>query len=313
MAAFTRVHRHTWLLCAALHLIPLSDKGQEPNASAWQGAKVNQFRDDLLWHSETAGVSYVGAGNVSLVTSSRYGVVNGWEVSTDVLFDFWAPNATVKRLWSDRNLRIASKHGFVTGTPGLRWAQRQGYGDLVNDNPIPLILSLNQEVLVSKPFIDRVSCTNLQPWLIVTASAAIAFGIPFYTNNPKELDKHLVANRGEALTARGGYLRLKGWADWQISSNLALHGGLFYYVGSFTGRHALEQHTQLEYFFGPRWSVMLGYYFSLAGYDAPSRGGILPVLNGTFYFGQKENSRRGLFDQKVNRHYQNRNSPTKRN
>jgi hypothetical protein len=261
--------------------------------------RAKEQRGAFLWHSETANTSARKSGNLSLVGASRYGVTSTLELSTHLAFDYWIPNISMKKIWRRDDWVVSSRHALASATPGIQWARGQRHFDLVADEPVPFILSSTNELLVSRPFIDRQGCNVPQPWLILSASASFSFGVPFGGYEGREMQAHFLANRSEAWIGQGFYGCLKARADWQMLPQAILRGGFRYYAGSFSGTHAVELDASLEYFLLSRLSVSGGCMFSLASYDGLNRVGFLPFVDLSWYFGRHEDLQTGLFETDV--------------
>ncbi len=261
--------------------------------------RANEQRGAFLWHSETANTVSRKSGNISLVGATRYGLTSTMELSTHLAFDYWIPNISLKKIWRRDDWVVSSRHALSSATPGIQWARSHGHFDLVTDEPVPFILSSTNELLVSRPFIDRQGCNGPQPWLILTASASVSFGVPFGGYDGREMQAHFLANRGEAWTGQGFYGSLKARADWQMLPYTILRGGLRYYAGSFSGTHAVELDAALEYFLLSRVSVSGGCMFSMAGYQGLNRIGFLPFVDLSWYFGRHDALQTGLFETDV--------------
>ena len=286
------------LLVFAFSFSSIAQPGAQENPFGSRG-RVNEQRGAFLWHSETAGTVARRSGNLSLIGATRYGVTSTLELSTHLAFDYWIPNLSLKKIWRRDDWVISSRHTLASATPGMQWARRHHNFDLVTDEQVPFILSTTNELLVSRPFIDRQGCNGVQPWLILTASASFSFGLPFGGYEGREMQAHFMANRGEAWAGQGFYGCLKTHADWQMLPNTVLRGGVRYYAGSFTGTHAVELDATLEYFIRSRLSVSGGCLFSLAGYEGLNRVGFLPFVDLSWYFGRHDAMQTGLFEQDV--------------
>lgn len=261
--------------------------------------RVNEQRGAFLWHSECAGTVARESGNLSLIGATRYGLTSNLELSTHLAFDYWIPNISLKKIWRRDEWVVSSRHTLASATPGMQWTRRHGHFDLVADEPVPFILSTTNELLVSRPFIDRQGCNGSQPWLILTASVSFSFGVPFGGYEGREMQAHFLANRGEALAGQGFYGCLKARADWQMLPQAVLRGGVRYFSGSFSGRHSVELDAGLEYFLRSRLSVSGGCMFSMAGYNGLNRVGFLPFLDLSWYFGHHDAMQTGLFEKNV--------------
>nr|WP_319400489.1 hypothetical protein [uncultured Carboxylicivirga sp.] len=264
------------------------------------GAKQNDARDDILWHSESANTVYSKAGNISVASPSRYGLKEGLEISSTLPLNYLVPNLTLKKRWMNNKWYIASKHGLYSATPGLKWAQKKKYTSVVDSSAnIPLVLSMKNEFIVSRYISTDNRCSNDQPFVILTAGIGFDFGVPIGSSDLTEIRQHFGVNRSPALTGDGIVGNAKIRADWQINNMLILGGDLKYFRGDFTGNHAFEQSTQLQTFVIPMWSISFGYIVSFADYNLDSKWAIIPFLDLNWYFGKKKGRERGLWDRKM--------------
>ena len=264
------------------------------------GAKENMERDDIFWGSETANTVYIRAGNISVLTPSRYGIKQDLELSTVLGYDFWVPNLMIKKRWRNKRLKIASRHGVYSTTPGFHWAQNNGFYDYVDSlAEIPVVISLRNEVFVSYAFYRDVHCIQQQPFIILTLDLGADAGMPVGSSSLKEFQKHFLTNRSPALTGQGvtGFAKLR--VDGKIYDYLYLSTSMNFYFGKFTGSFGFENHTSVQTFITRNFSVSLGFYVSLANYGFSPESEILPFFDLSLYFGQKESRQKGLFSKKM--------------
>jgi len=264
------------------------------------GARQNDARDDLLWHHESANTVYPGAGNVSLQSPSRYGLKPGLEVSSSLPLNYWVPNIMLKKRWVNNKWYIATKHGLYSASPGLNWLQKRNYTSIIDTGvPVPVIISIKNELIFTRYISTDNRCSNDQPFVILTAGIGVDVGISVEKSELTELNKHFFTNRSPALTGKGAVACGKIRADWQINNMLVLGGELKYFRGNFTGNHAFEQATELQTFIMPAISFNVGYILSIANYNTPNRMAILPLIDINWYFGKKQGRQKGLWGRKM--------------
>ena len=261
------------------------------------GSRQSQARDDIFWNSESANTVYENSGNISLTTPSRYGIKQGLELSTVLGYDFWIPNVMLKKRWYDDRIIISSRHGLYSGTPGFHWAQKNGHYDYVDSlATIPFILSMRNEIFFSYSIFHDVGCIQKQPFIILTLSGGVDFGIPFSESTITELKHHFLTNRSPALTGQGitGYAKAR--ADWRVYDYLYLGTSMNFFFGEFTGNWSFENRTEIQTFITQNFSVSVGFAFSAGQYNIPSKSNvaILPFIDISWYFGQKESRQKGL-------------------
>jgi len=260
------------------------------------GARENDSRDDLLWHNETANTIYHRAANISVVNPSRYGLKPGLELSSVLFLNYWMPNLYLKKRWRNDDWYVASKHGFYSATPGLNWFNDRNYSSIVdNAEEIPFILSMKNELMVSRLIMSDTRCGRDKPYIILTGGIGLDFGVPFGDSDLKEMKGHLLANRSPAVIGSGYTAYLKARADWQMTPIVMLGGGFKYFYGDFSGNSALEHNVELQALVMPRLSFSLGYVISVANYTDTNGLAILPFLDMTIYLGRRQSRQKGLF------------------
>jgi hypothetical protein len=263
------------------------------------GRKVTKQRDDILWGSETANTVYARAGNISLMTPSRYGIKQDIEISTVLSYAFWVPNVFVKKRWWDARFKIATRHGVYTATPGLNWAQKNGHYDYVDSLAgIPFVISLRNEVFFSYALYHDEGCIKRQPYIILTLSSGVDAGFALGDSAVNEIPKHFLANRSPSLTGSGVMGYTKARVDIKLYDYLYASTSMNFYYGKFTGNFAFENHTAIQTFITKSFSASVGFYFSLADYGIDSKAGIMPLIDLTWYFGQSDNRQKGLFQKR---------------
>lgn len=264
------------------------------------GAKQNDSRDDLLWHSETANTVYDGAANISLINASRYGLKPGLELSTYLPLNYWVPNLYLKKRWRNDDWYVSSKHGLYSATLGLNWLNDRNHTSIIDHaEKIPFILSMNNELTVSRLVMNNERCGRDKPYIIFTGGIGVDFGVPFGESDLGELKGHFLANRSPALTGSGYTAYLKLRADWQMTQMLMLGGGFKYFRGNFSGNGALEHSAELRALVLPRLSLSVGYALSFANYTDANKVGALPFIDITYYFGKRQGRQKGLFGRKM--------------
>jgi hypothetical protein len=259
-------------------------------------AAQSEQRDDFLWQAETAHTSYQRAGNISLTSPSRYGLKKDLELQSQLAAIAFVPNLFLKKRWVDQTYKIATLHGIYSATPGLQYAQKRNYTKIVaSDATIPLLLTVRNQLLVSRPFMGS-TCSPNQPYLILTAGASIDLNIPLAENTMQEINHHFLANRSTAFTKHGWFGTLMLRADVQLNNLLMLEASLKYFRGSFSGNYALEQRAGIHTFIRHNLTFGAGYALSYANYQNVNRIGFLPTVDLSWYFGKKQSRKKGLFD-----------------
>lgn len=273
---------------------PDHDKGRGTKREATK-------RDDLIWHPEAANVQYRHSGNISILTASRFGLNERWELSSYLGFEFWQPNAALKFLWNyGTNVwYFASKVNVATAVPGLRYARTKGFSDYVRpDDEIGNTFELGHEFLVSRAFSRDQNCSDGGKWLIVTGSIGTYFGVRNGDRGTvQQLPYHFVANRGMTLINSNSLFAAKLWADWQASGWLLIHGGLRAHNWSMRKNFDVELQAEAEFVFTTRFTARAGGAFSFANYERTKyQCGAIPIVDITYYFGKKKAKERDLFN-----------------
>lgn len=261
----------------------------------------NLFRDDQLWHGEAANVVPRHAANVSLVQPMRFGLTERLELSTSLAADAFVPNVALKKLWRRNRQRThfwASKFNVAMATPLVSFAKRRGY-DAIADSAgrAPLALSVGHELIYSHAFRNDPNCTRGNEWLVLTASLEVDFGVLLAGDESKQPEYHFLANRTATMVDNGAVARAKLWADWLMGGSFVLHGGVRFYVGSFTKMIACEQQAEVEMFFSKRFSIKGGVMLSQARYTNVDKVlGVMPFADVVFYIGRKKSGEYSLFN-----------------
>lgn len=262
------------------------------------GASNNFQRDDYLWSPETAYISFLHAGNVSVSTPSRWGVGSNLELQTLLGADYWVPNFLIKKGWHAKNFYWTSRHGLYSPTPGLRWAQNEGYQSIADSLvAIPQIISMKNELIVSRPFYDQINCNSKIPFLIITGSVSLDYGISLEKNQLDNSTEHIIGSRHPSLTGNGLLIGLKLQADAFLMDDLYARGHMKYFMGQMK-YNAFEHRAYVEYLLNNHFSVSGGYFLSIGQY-ASSTFMLLPFVDITFYFGSKPRRSSGLFKDRM--------------
>lgn len=264
------------------------------------GSSRSRERDDFIWSSETAYTTPLKNGNISLLTPSRLGIKGSMELSSLLAPVVWVPNLMIKRThFNHKDILIATRHGLYSPTPGLIWAQKKNYQTIVDSlATVPHIITIRNELIVSKSFGGGFSCSSSRPTLVVTAALAADLGIPFEEDELKQIDEHVLGSRNPALTGRGLLLNARIRADAELSSTMYLEGGFKFFFGDMIGNMAMEHHAGVQNFIHKNTSVTLGYVLSFGNFSTANIK-LYPSFDLTWYFGLKPGASRGLFGRKM--------------
>ncbi len=275
------------------------NQGNAFNELQPMGTRKSLDRDDFIWSSETAFTVSEKTGNLSLVSPSRYGLKNGYEISSIVPINYWVPNIMVKKTHYNKKILVATRHGLYSASPGLKWAQTNNLQTIADTlTYIPFILTLRNEVIVSKYFGGDEGCSKTHPYLIITAAASVDAGFTFEKNQLKHIDEHILGSRSTALTGQGLLYSARLRADYQLPNEMLIEGGFKFFFGNFPGQFAMEHHAGLQNFVSKNISVTLGYILSMGSFS-DTKIKIYPSFECTWYFGLKPTHSRGLFKKKM--------------
>jgi hypothetical protein len=99
----------------------------------------------------------------------KYGIGNKIEIASNPIIFIPDPNLRMKILWhSIGNIRIATEHGFSIPTLLMRMSQISGAGGIISPQyDIPLLISINNAVRVSKPIYSR-SLVSIKAGIILS-------------------------------------------------------------------------------------------------------------------------------------------------
>lgn len=262
------------------------------------------LRVDQLWHMESAGVAPRHAGNISLLSASRFGLTQRLELSTFLVEDVLRPSLHAKLLWKifDKRYYLTSRFNVANAYPGMALAQRFEVDRIIGQqDTIPLVFEVGHELLFSRAWFSDMNCSDGSVYLIMTWGLGL-YGSLNFSDAPdlKQARFHFLANRGETLTGNGFRGKVKYWVDGRITSALFLHGGLMYNFGSFNKHNSLELQAEAEYFFNGFFSAKLGLLASFGNYtDVKQKAGIWPIVDLTWYFGKPSRKSDSLFGRKM--------------
>ncbi len=261
-------------------------------------------RDDVLWHAEAANVVYPKAGNISLLSASRYGMTDRLELSTYLAEDVMRPTLYAKLLIGVFNKKwfASSRFDIANAYPGMKIAQKLEVDRIIGQGvKIPLVFEVGHELLVSRAWFTDPNCSDNSVYLILTGGIGL-YG-SFRCNKADTLDQprfHFMANRSETLIDKGFRARFKLWADGRLTNRLYAHGGVAYHTGFFSCHHAVELQAEGEFFFNSSLSAKLGVLASFAHYRGiDNHAAAWPIVDVTYYFGKRRTRDLSLFDRRT--------------
>ncbi len=254
--------------------------------------KPEKLRDDILWHAEAANVVYPKAGNVSLLSATRYGVTDKLELSTYIVEDVMRPTIYAKLLWGrfGKHWFASSRFDIANAYSGMKLGQRLEVERICPpDVKVPLVFELGHELLVSRAWYTDQNCSDGSVYFILTGGIGL-YG-SFIASRGDTIEQprfHFMANRSETLIDKGFRARFKIWADGRLTNRIYAHGGVAYHTGFFSKHHAVELQAEGEYFFKSYLSGKLGVLASFAHYKGISNhAAAWPIIDVTYYFGKR--------------------------
>jgi len=265
------------------------------------GRLVTEIRDDYIWKSQSGGVVYPKAGNISFFEPAKIGLNDKSQLESSLGVDYWIPNLFYKYQWySSKEWKVATRHGLYSGTPGYNYFDAKGvykYTDTAQH--IPIVLSCKNELFITRLFTKAYSCNGPQPYLLITGGLGFDLGYPMGKNDLSEIHEPFLGNRSMALCGNGYmvYALIRG--DYQINPSFLAGASFRYFYGNFTGNHAMEPKLWIETFLGDNVSITTGISLSFDSYDNSPEVGFLPILDLTYYFGRKKGRESGLFNKPI--------------
>lgn len=251
--------RSAFLLGIALMAVhPPFSVAQKPASEGSQHSDVGMSWRH--WSSGTACTLTAGRWEVGLFQPLRHAVSESVELSTHPLAFFLIPNLSVK--WSHGSkggFQIATRHSLTYPTPLLRLLSRKGIGGLISPEfSIPQLVSIYNEVLVSKPIAESI---------LATANAGICFAIKSGALDDRTtIDLPVVFPRLNVYYAGYGFhggtdLRVNVYRRWGLQAT----AGAFYYPAA-DEQFAFEQKGLLLWNKNRRFQLCLGYQLTYGEY-----------------------------------------------
>jgi hypothetical protein len=263
--------------------------------------RKSDYRDDQIWKSQTAGIVYPKAGNISIVEPSKYALNNKFQLEAILPLMYHAPNIFGKYLWySNKDWKVASRHGLYSATTGLTAMQKQEKYEYADSAAkIPAIVAMKNELIVSRTYSKTYGCDGSQPYLILTGSMGVDYGYGFGDNNLDDIDKHFLANRSPAITGTGYTIATMIRADYRINQMFLTGASLKHFRGTFDGNNAIEQKAWLETLLSQTLGLSVGYALSWGNYNTSNALAFMPTVDICWYFGSKKGHSKGLFNRKM--------------
>lgn len=264
---------------------------------------ANLYRDDLLYHSESAYVTPKDRANVSLLKYSRMGLGKDWEISTNIGEDAFRPIVGGKYQWAQwgKINMISSYITLSTIYPGMVFAKKWGLDKIIAPREKRVqVGEFGHELIYSHVWSYDPNCSTGNPYLVMTFSMGNYWGMKFNGGEMRPMAYHILAQRSTTYCRSGFRMHIKGWLDGYITSWMTMHGGLFMQLAPGLKHPAsLEARGEVEIFLSPRLSVSLGGLGSVGNFEGVKTKAMgYPMFDISFYIGKKQ-SMSGLFDLKL--------------
>ncbi len=262
------------------------------------GKKTTKQRNDYLWSEGTANVVPHKGGDIAVVESSRYSPAKGSEIGASLGSMYWVPNLYYKKLWRSDTYYVASKHQLLSYAPMLHYASDRGSELLNNYDTIPNVLSLRNELIVSRPFLKQLSCGGAkQPYLVITLGLGVSFGYRFNNANVDSLviKNKFLESRGGLVLGNNGYASIRLQGDYLITTSLYATLALRGLLSDHKYSNAFETNASVQYHFAPKFSVSGGMFMH---YSSRKGFAILPLVDLKYHFGMRDSREEGLFSKK---------------
>jgi len=272
-----------------------NSQGNMFNPLQTMGSRAGNQRDDHIWSSESALVNNQRSGNIAITSPSRFGILPKTELQSHLAAFRWVPNLGIKQQLHSGRWKWASRHGIFSPTPGLHWAREMGHAFIIDSiTKVPLLLGLRNEIIVSKPFVSSLGCTEPSPYLILTGAISLDNVLSLTTNNLESINRHFFGARDPSITGNDFLVEARLRVDALLNSRSWIEGGVKLFSNDLATILAIEHHAAINYFLFYNTTISPGYMVSIGHFDN-SRFKIIPWIDLTWYFGEKKRPAQGLF------------------
>ena len=258
------------------------------------GHKSSQMRTDFIWSYETANTVPRYTGDISIISPSRFSRKSGLEFGASLGGIAVVPAFYLKKKWTEGKLYLASRHQVYSYSPMLYWSKEMEYTSVFPlQQRLPVTVAVKNEIILSKPFLKDLKCGSVkQAYIIITGAVAFDYGFAIEKSDVTLMQRKLLMQRSNAILGGGGFWSARLQGDFYLRKNLyatVAVRGLF--ADAPVGR-SVEQNSSLRFKLTPRFSMTAGYWMSFGkGTETP----ILPLLDLTYHFGNKQGRDKGLF------------------
>lgn len=264
------------------------------------GSRRNSYRDDYIWGTNTAFPTPKSAKDISVVNSSRFGLSENIELSSNILMNFFAPNLFLKYNYKKDKLWISSRHGLYSATMGMERLSEFDYVQKVDTTEkVPFSMSLRNEIILSYPIFDNLDCGSRQPYLIFSLVGGVDYGYRFTNWNGALINDSYLEPRSASLLGDGFMLRLMGRVDYLPTQRWKIEGEIAAINDNFNSTWGFEGKGIAKYFLFLNLSTSLGFMTSYSTGNSTPSFKILPMIDFTYYIGTRQNRERGLWNKKM--------------
>ncbi len=264
------------------------------NALIPMGGSVSRSRTDYIWSYETANTVPEYSGDISIFSPTRLSIRTGHEFGTSIASLPFIPMVYYKKRWSEGKYYIASRHEAYSFTPGLYFLRSKDKYTFISENSnIPHVIALKNELIISRPFLKELKCgTGKQPFLIVTGAVAYDYGFSLKSTGQGLMDYKFMRTRSGVVLGGGGMFSARIQGDLYLTKGIFLTAALRGLFADSIYGNAIEQNTNIRIGLSPKFTGSIGYWMNFGKGDGTF---IVPLIDITYHFGQKEGRQTGLF------------------
>ncbi len=259
------------------------------------GSRTSTARNDFIWSYETANTVSAYGGDISLINPSRFSIRPGFEIGTSIAGLPFVPMVYVKKRWVDEKWMFSTRHQIYSAYPILKsFNHHDNYTAIPEGYEVPQVLALKNELILSKAFLKELKCGGVkQPFLVLTAGLAFDYGFALKDVETVPYDYKFLNPREGVVLGNSGFLQFRVQGDAYLNKNFYLTVAARTLIPMDTDySFAVEQNSSLRIMLSPKFSTSIGYWLNFGKGEGTF---ILPMLDLTFHFGQKETREKGLF------------------
>lgn len=264
------------------------------------GSRRNSYRDDYIWGTNTAFTTPKSAKDISVVNSSRFGMSDKMELSSNILMNFVAPNLFFKYSYKQKKLWISSRHGLYSATMGMERLSEFDYVQKIDTtDKVPIAITLRNEIILSYPLFNTLDCASSQPYLIFSFIGGVDYGYRFSSWSGATINNAFLEPRSSALLGDGFMFRGMCRVDYLPTQRWKIEGEISAINNNFNSMWGFEAKGVAKYFIYLNLSCSMGFMSAYStGVSSPAYS-ILPMIDLTYYLGTRQNRERGLWKKKM--------------